>query len=443
MIYSGVVFTSKRTNIKTDAKGYVVSTTQTHSLTHSLTSADHRNIHLIRLQLMKPTPTYLPNLTPLRGLAALIVLLFHFDLFMGGPFNGTLFQTDTTLFVKKGYLLVDFFFVLSGFIMCHVYGRLFSNSVSRGGWWSFMKARFARIYPLHMFTLVWAILLFVGIMYTNFPLDDREKSVFNLWAIPLHLVLAQAMGFIGHTWNGPSWTISVEWWMYMAFPFLYGPVSRLTNGGRVAAFVGLLGLYVVLVYVFNGSSPGPWPRSLNVSLLFGQGFMRCALSFSVGMLFYGLFRQGWGRAWLTTGYALVGFAGAMAVSMHLGWSDLLTVATFPFIILSAAYGSSNVDRVLITKPMHRLGDLSFSIYLTNEVIFNTGRLVRHMMGLSPTPMGLPYAEVWLWCFGWLAVVLLVSELTYRLIELPARNALNARFKHRQMARVAGPIAVMS
>lgn len=392
---------------------------------------------------MKTTTNYLPNLTPLRGIAALIVLLFHFDLFWGGPFKGTSFETDTTLFVKKGYLLVDFFFVLSGFIMCHVYGRLFGDSVSRDGWWQFMKARFARIYPLHIFTLIWAILLFVGILWTNFPLDDREKAVYNLWAIPLHLVLAQAMGFLpGYTWNAPSWTISVEWWMYMGFPFLYGPLSRLTNWGRIAVSAGLLGLYVLLVYVWNGNPPYfPWPKSLNVPPLFGGAFVRCALIFSLGMLFYGLFDRGWGRAWLANGYALLGFAGAMTLSMHFGWSDLITVATFPFIILSAAYGSSNVDSILITKPMQRLGDLSFSLYLTNEVIFDTGRLVRHAMGLSPTPTGLPYAEVWLWCFGWLMVVVMVSELTYRFVELPARNALNARFKHRQMVRTSEPEAI--
>ncbi len=391
---------------------------------------------------MKTNTRYLPNLTPLRGLAALIVLLFHFDLFMGGPFAGALFQPDTTLFVKKGYLLVDFFFVLSGFIMCHVYGRLFGESVSRDGWGQFMKARFARIYPLHIFTLVWAMLLFVGFLYTNFPLSEREQSVYSLGALPLHLVLAQAMGFIpGYTWNSPSWTISVEWWMYMGFPFLYSPLARLTNRGRVAVFAGLLVLYVLLVYGWNGSFPQyPWPKSLNVPPFVGGAFVRCALSFSVGMLFYGLFQQDWGRTWLANGYALLGFAGVMALSMHLGWSDLITVAAFPFIILSAAYGSANVNKVLITRSMQRLGDLSFSIYLTNEVIFNTGMLVRHAMGLSRTPTDLSYLEIWLWCFAWLAVVLVVSELTYRFVELPARDALNARFKHWRMARMGGRAA---
>jgi peptidoglycan/LPS O-acetylase OafA/YrhL len=379
-------------------------------------------------------PAYLTNLTPLRGIAALIVLLFHFDLFWGGPFAGTLFQTDTTLFVKKGYLLVDFFFVLSGFIMAHVYGTSFASSVTRAGFRRFMKARFARIYPLHLFTLAWAVLLFSAITALNFPLDAREKSVYNLSAIPANLVLAQAMGFYpGYTWNGPAWTISVELWMYVAFPFLYGPVSRLPNWGRVAVLAGLLGGYVGLVYGLNNSPQSPWPYSMNVGPLMGGAFARCALSFSVGMVFYSLFQQQWGRAWLANGYATVGFTVAMVVAMHFGWSDIITVATFPFIILSAAYGSRNLNQVLITKPMQRLGDLSFSIYLTNEVIFDSGRVVRFALtGSHQPPQNLPAAQIWLWCIGWLTVVMLVSELTYRFIELPARRALNARFKKPQV-----------
>ena len=381
------------------------------------------------------TPGYLANLTPLRGIAALIVLLFHFDLFWGGPFAGTLFQTDTTLFVKKGYLLVDFFFVLSGFIMCHVYGKSFMGSVSRAGFWQFMKARFARIYPLHLFTLAWAVLLFAAIVYTNFPLNEREKSVYNLWAIPANLGLFHAMGFYpGYTWNGPSWTISVELWMYVAFPFLYGPVSRLPNRGRVAMLLLLLGGYVGLVYGWNNFPGFPWRQSLNMPPLMGGAFARCVLSFCVGMVFYGLFRQQWGRAWLANGYATVGFGLAMVVSMHLGLSDIITVATFPFIILSAGYGSTNVNKFLITKPMQRLGDLSFSIYLTNEVIFNSAHVLRFALtGSHLAPTGLSAGQIWLWCIGWLAVVILISELTYRFIELPARQALNARFRKPQVA----------
>lgn len=217
----------------------------------------------------------------------------------------------------------------------------------------------------------------------------------------------------------------------MAFPFLYGPVSRLTNGGRVAVFAGLLGLYLVLVYVLNVYPGFPWVRSLNVPPFMGAAFMRCALSFSVGMLFHGLFRQQWGRSWLANGYATFGFAAGMALSMHLGLSDLITVATFPFIILSAAYGSVTVDKLLATSLMQRLGNLSFSVYLTNEVIFDTGRVMRYALGLPIRPETVSTLGVWLWCFGWLALVFGVSALTYRYVEVPARNYLNHRFGHRR------------
>ncbi|GAB2558510.1 acyltransferase family protein [Spirosoma aerophilum] len=375
------------------------------------------------------TSTYLANLTPLRGIAALIVLFFHFDLYWSGPFAGALLNPTQSHFAQKGYIEVDFFFVLSGFIMCHVYGDSFSASVTRAGFWQFMKARFARIYPLHLFTLIWSILLFIAILSINFPLDEREKSVFNLWTIPAHLAMLQGFGVpIGYTWNGPAWTIGVEWWMYIAFPFLYGPVSRLPRWGQVAVLAGLLGGYVVLIYVFNTFPQFPWPNSLNVLPILGLPFLRCVLSFSVGMVFYSLFRQQWGRAWLANGYATLGFAALMGLSMHLGWSDLVTVSTFPFIILSAAYGSTRLNKVLTTKPMQQLGDLSFSIYLTNELVFQTGRVVRHAWGLPIAPEGVSYAGIWLWFFGWLTVVILVSALTYHFIELPARKALNIRFK---------------
>ncbi len=396
------------------------------------------NTSIYLMQPSSTSPAYLTNLTPLRGIAALIVLFFHFDLFWGGPFKGTLFSTETTLFVKKGYLLVDFFFVLSGFIMCHVYGRFFADSVQKPAFWQFIKARFARIYPLHLFTLVWAILLFVGILWVGFPLDAREKSVFDLSAIPAHLVLIQAMGiYPGYTWNGPSWTISVEWWMYVLFPFVYGPVSRLTNWGRVIGLAGLLGLYAGLVYGLNVFPQYPWVRSLNVPPAFGGAFMRCALSFSVGMLFYGLFRQRWGQPWLANGYATLGLAGTMALSMHLGLSDLVTVSTFPLIILSAGYGSSVVNNLLTTKLMQRLGDLSFSVYLVNEVLFDSGRLIRYALGLPPLPTTSSVPEIWLYCFGWLALVFGVSALTYRFVEVPARQYLNARF---QKPTVTVPVA---
>ncbi len=104
------------------------------------------------------TTAYLPNLTPLRGIAALLTVIFHVDLYIGMG-GGGLLRTNDSLFITKLYLMVDFFFVLSGFVMCHVYGKWFSHSVDSFSFKKFTIARFARVYPLHFFTLLYLVAL--------------------------------------------------------------------------------------------------------------------------------------------------------------------------------------------------------------------------------------------------------------------------------------------
>jgi len=64
---------------------------------------------------------FLPGLTPLRGIAALLVIFFHYNLFIT-----ELVAPETSPITGQLYLMVDLFFVLSGFIMCHVYGETFT-----------------------------------------------------------------------------------------------------------------------------------------------------------------------------------------------------------------------------------------------------------------------------------------------------------------------------
>src|SRR5580704_3887092 len=92
---------------------------------------------------------YLSNLTPLRGVAAILVAVFHFEMAIG-----RFIPAATTMFFEKSYLMVDLFFVLSGFIMLHVYGRWFDRSIRQGPLRHFFVARFARTYPLYLFTLL-------------------------------------------------------------------------------------------------------------------------------------------------------------------------------------------------------------------------------------------------------------------------------------------------
>jgi peptidoglycan/LPS O-acetylase OafA/YrhL len=89
-------------------------------------------------------PGYISNLTAMRGIAALLTLMFHVDLMMSNG-QGMLLKRSTSLMMTHFYLMVDFFFILSGFIMVHVYGSWFVEKVTGGEFWRFTRARFARV----------------------------------------------------------------------------------------------------------------------------------------------------------------------------------------------------------------------------------------------------------------------------------------------------------
>jgi len=97
---------------------------------------------------------YLSNLTPLRGMAAILVAIFHFEMAIA-----RFVPAARTMFFEKSYLMVDLFFVLSGFIMLHVYGDSFHQTLRKDSVRHFFVARFARTYPLHLFTLLLLVLI--------------------------------------------------------------------------------------------------------------------------------------------------------------------------------------------------------------------------------------------------------------------------------------------
>ena len=152
-------------------------------------------------------------LTSLRGLAAFAVMAFHFTPMMAG----------FSLF-SRGFLGVDLFFLLSGFILAHVYsGRL------RLG--PFLSARFSRTYPLHLFTI--ALLL---------PALGRGEA-FSATALACNLSMTQVLCGGPLSWNPVSWSLSAEWISYLAFPLLLRPVltsPRWVAGAAMLACAGIL-----------------------------------------------------------------------------------------------------------------------------------------------------------------------------------------------------------
>ena len=136
---------------------------------------------------MNPSTRYLSTLTPLRGIAALLVVIFHSNL-MAVPFV----PPGYTSFVSGGWLWVDFFFVLSGFIISYVYGDSFKDSLTTDSYWKYIKARFARIYPIHFVTMILCdyhnlLLQWHSSFFLGYAKSDDGNSVNVFGTIAWHL----------------------------------------------------------------------------------------------------------------------------------------------------------------------------------------------------------------------------------------------------------------
>ncbi len=392
------------------------------------------------------TPAYLSNLTPLRGIAALLTVVFHVDLFLGSG-GDVLMKFADSMLISRLYLMVDFFFILSGFVMCHVYGRWFSESVKGADFKRFTIARFARVYPLHLFTLLLVALIFGVSAQVGIPENTILQTENTVYSFITNLLLVQSMNLHQwFSWNHAAWSISTEWWMYMLFPFLVRPFMGLKPTGRVAVVLGCFAGYVAitllvmplititpaLAFLF-GNGEAPPNNTINVGFQFG--FFRCLLGFVLGMMMYGGYCDGWGKSWLGSGYTLLALTLGLSTCMHFAIPDAFTVGFFPLILLSAAYGSQSMNALFGSRSLQRLGDWSFSIYLVHQpLLFIFGSIVAYQTLGQPAAGGPPpkpeMLTGWLMCLIFIALTLLVSSLTYRFIEVPARKALNARFHKR-------------
>ena len=376
-----------------------------------------------------PAQPYLTTLTPLRGIAALLVVVFHSSLFLE-----PLVPAGSTHLIDRGWLWVDFFFILSGFILCYVYGKNFRRSVSFSNFKKYIGARFARVYPLHLVTLIWALIPTLLIVRMSKALDPFFAVIFNPKAFTSSLVMLQGMHlYRTPPLNTPSWSLSTEWWVYMIFPFLVPLFARLGNGGKLLVFFVIAAFYASLMYGI-GPIAQPFPNGQpTLNLVSDFGFLRCLAGFLLGMLFHELYQTRLGYTFFKSdGAFLLSFAGIL-VAMHFGVHDLIIVALFPLLLLSASYNQSRVKRILDTKPLQRLGDWSFSIYMVHiPIVFlyyiyvvnqNPGYFSDIMAFFTKQP---DFAKGWLLCSLLVIATLCIASVTYRFVELPCRNYLNRK-----------------
>ncbi len=360
------------------------------------------------------TPQDLRPLTALRFGAALWVALFAFwpDLDVGWMPN----------LVAKGYLGVELFFVLSGFILCHVY--LAAAGEKRFRYGGFLWARIARVYPLHIATLIGVGVLALGAVAAGLSIDG---NILSWTSLPANILMVHAWGFAPTAgWNHPSWSISAEWFAYLCFPAFAFVAWRLRERPW-AAVVGAVAFLVGLYAIFQMLAGFPLTEA---TILWGA--LRIVPCFALGCALYLAHRR---AALPRPGWIAAGVAVAIAVAGSLQAPDALIVPLCGALILALASLPNARAGWLASRPAVYLGEISYSVYM----VVVPWKLLA-VNAASRLTGGADKLNV----FVWLAVILLlpvVAALSYHLVEYPARRALRGlaeRRAERARARSSHP-----
>lgn len=342
------------------------------------------------------SPRELPALTGIRGLAAVVVMFGHAELWS---------QSGGHHFLAQ--IAVDLFFVLSGFVISLTYLRADGRGVA--DWKGYGLARFARIYPLHLATA--GLLGLTGALLTLRSGQPLSSSIFDLGQAVQELMLIAPLPIVGsgHIWNAPSWSIAIEWWVYFTlFPVLALIGWRMPAGA--AALVALAALAAIAVWL-----------TLDADARVTRGWPALARGLAG-------FLAGW-AAWRlveaplrwTPPSWLAGWVGLFVLAVAFGFAAFndqppwFCLPLLGVLIYALAANPGGAGRLLSARPLLWLGDISYSIYLLHVPVL----MVMEKVGGKGPALGGPLV----WMAICVPVSLLLGQLSYRLFERPAQKAI--------------------
>ncbi|MGI4021248.1 MAG: acyltransferase family protein [Janthinobacterium lividum] len=357
----------------------------------------------------------------LRGVAAILVVTFHvFETFNGGSrFNQI---------INHGYLAVDFFFLLSGFVVAYAYDDRWGKMTT----WDFYKRRLIRLQPMVIMGSVIGALFFYFQACNTFPLISETP----LWKMLLVMVvgftlipLTPSMDIRGwnemHPLDGPGWSLFFE---YIA-NVLYALVFRKFSKTVLAIFVFLFACLLVhyLVTVPQGDVIGGWSID---KIQLRIGFTRMLYPFFAGVLLsrYGKLIRIKGAFWVCSLLLIIIFSvprigGSEHLWMNGLYESFCIIILFPLIVAIGA--GERLEGKHATKTNKFLGDISYPLYITHYPLIYTyvAWVENHKVTMK---YGIP-----------VGVLLLITSIAIayaclKFYDEPVRNWLTKRFLTKQL-----------
>ena len=339
----------------------------------------------------------LAALDGVRGVAALIVMGLHIAGAMGSGLLG------------HGYLMVDLFFLMSGFVLSAGYGARLAEG-GAGAW--FAGKRLARLYPLALAGLLLGAAVAAGLAVGGQRgLEDQPLLLLMLAA----LFLPWLGGGLVVPFNGPAWSLQLELWINLA----YGYCARWLTDRRLAVLTGAAAVVLIAATLSAGQFDGGFanndPSRSAGPFGYFVGWARVAFAFPLGILLH----RGWAAGRLSkvtaTSAAWLLPAALLLIALPLpGLSPLYDLAAvlllFPLLVVLAANTAVGGRGARVNAL---LGRLSYGLYVLH------GPIVVAFKYLEPA--GLPLGARLAWYGLAAALAIVAAALAERWIDRPARR----------------------
>lgn len=347
-----------------------------------------------------------------RGIAALIVALFHLRI-----------GIDHFSLIRNGYLFVDLFFVLSGFVMCAAYG---SALTTMHDFRTFLIRRIGRLYPLLIFsTLIFILAENLIIFAKQFAFAHGYGHLLNNpgtldYAIPTAaeiistITLTHGMGVFDRLiLNTPSWSISTEFYTY----FLFAGICLVLFGKRRIAAFAFFSVIGGIVSVWASVSVHECLTQKGcLSLTSDFGFLRCIYSFFLGALVYHASRNIRIYPNLLQAIGIAALTSLLLYTDDYPWLGFVFPLSFAVLILSICNDTGWLARLLKAEPFQVLGQRSYSIYLLHmPLVLFFENIAKRVTGVIPSTIVL---------VAYVAILITASGWTYRFVEDPLRKRFN-------------------
>jgi len=291
------------------------------------------------------TKQHFEILDGMRGIAAISVVIFHF--------MEVAYTDYSQNFIGHGFLAVDFFFCLSGFVIAYAY----DDRIAKMGMVEFFKSRLIRLHPLVIFGSVIGLVTFFFAPFGGHPeaySTGRIIVIFlaSVFMIPFPVVPDRAFNCFG--FNAPAWSLFWEYVANIVFAVVLWRVGR-----RLLFALAIIAAIVLCIVCYRaGNLMGGWGKGNE-----WDGGARVAFSFLAGMLVY---RSNWiiknGLGFLGVGILLL----LAFVSPFSKWNwisePLIIIVYFPFMVALGA-GANLSDGV--RKFCVFAGKLSYPLYMTH------------------------------------------------------------------------------